>query len=105
VIEVSEGRTEEWFVEPGEFGLRAAELKEVAGSSPEENAAASRGVLAGERGPRRDLVLLNAGAAIYLGGLAGSLGEGIGKAATAIDDGAATELLDRLIATTAQLGG
>ncbi len=61
VIEVADGRTEEWFVEPGEFGLAEAELEEVAGGSPEENAAASRAVLEGESGPRRDLVLLNAG--------------------------------------------
>jgi anthranilate phosphoribosyltransferase len=105
VIEVVDGRTEEWFVEPGEFGLGAAELDRVAGGSPEENAAASRAVLAGESGARRDLVVLNAGAAIHVGGLAGSLGEGVEKAAAAIDSGAAEELLDRLVATTAQLGG
>ena len=105
VIEVAEGRTEEWFAEPGDFGLGTAELDEVAGGSPEENAAASRAVLAGESGPRRDLVLLNAGAAIYVGGLAASLGDGVEKAAAAVDSGAADELLDRLIATTAQLGG
>jgi anthranilate phosphoribosyltransferase len=105
VIEVTEGRTEEWFVEPGEFGLGTAELEQVAGGSPEENAAASRAVLAGERGPRRDLVLLNAGAAIHVGGLAANLGEGVERAAGAIDSGAATELLDRLIATTARLAG
>ncbi len=104
VIEVAEGGTEEWFVEPGEFGLTEAELEQVAGGSPEENAAASRAVLAGESGPRRDLVLLNAGAAIYVGGLAASLGEGVEKAAAAVDDGAARELLERLIATTAALG-
>lgn len=103
VVEVADGRTGEWFVEPGEFGLRAAELEEVAGGSPEENAAASRAVLAGEHGPRRDLVLLNAGAAIYVGGLAATLGEGVEKAAIAIDGGAARELLDRLVATTAEL--
>jgi anthranilate phosphoribosyltransferase len=103
VIEVAEGRTEEWFVDPGEFGLSAGELEQVAGGSPEDNAAASRAVLAGESGPRRDLVLLNAGAAIYIGGLADSLGDGVEKAATAIDSGAASELLDRLIATTAGL--
>ena len=49
VIEVAEGRTEEWFVEPGDFGLAAGELEQVAGGSPEENAAASLAVLAGER--------------------------------------------------------
>ena len=62
------GATEEWFVEPGEFGLAPAELEEVAGGTPEENAAATRAVFAGENGPARDLVLLNAGAAIYVGG-------------------------------------
>ncbi len=49
VIEVADGGTEEWFVEPGEFGLAEAELEEVAGGTPEENAAASRAVLAGEQ--------------------------------------------------------
>jgi anthranilate phosphoribosyltransferase len=102
VIEVADGGTEEWFVEPGEFGLIAAELEEVAGGSPEENAAATRAVLAGEAGPRRDLVLLNAGAAIYVGGRAPSLGEGVEKAAATIDEGAAAELLERLVAAAAR---
>jgi anthranilate phosphoribosyltransferase len=105
VIEVADGRTEEWFVEPGEFGLGRADLEQVAGGSPEQNAAVSRAVLAGEAGPRRDLVVLNAGAAIYAGGLAAGLGEGVEKAAAAIDSGAASDLLDRLVATTAELGG
>jgi anthranilate phosphoribosyltransferase len=105
VIEVTDGRTDEWFAEPGEFGLSAGELEDVAGGSPEENAAASRAVLAGAGGPRRDLVLLNAGAAIYVGGLAGSLGEGVEKAADAVDSEAARELLERLVSTTTRLGG
>jgi anthranilate phosphoribosyltransferase len=104
VIEVADGGTEEWFVEPGEFGLGEAELEQVAGGSPEENAVASRAVLEGEGGPRRDLVLLNAGAAIYVGGVVGSLAEGVERAAAAVDSGDAGELLRRLIATTAALG-
>jgi anthranilate phosphoribosyltransferase len=104
VIEVAAGGTEEWFVEPEEFGLAAAQLEEVAGGSPAENAAASRAVLAGEAGPRRDLVLLNAGAAIYVGGRATGLGEGVERAAAAVDGGAARELLERLIAATAEPG-
>jgi anthranilate phosphoribosyltransferase len=103
VIEVADGRTEEWFVEPDEFGLGKAELEDVAGGNPEENASVSRAVLAGESGPRRDLVLLNAGAAIYVGGVATDLGEGVERARAAIDDGAAAELLDRLVATTTRL--
>jgi anthranilate phosphoribosyltransferase len=60
-----------------------------------------RAVLAGEPGPQRDLALLNAAAAIYVGGLAADLEEGIAKAAEAIDTGAAGNVLERLIAATA----
>jgi anthranilate phosphoribosyltransferase len=105
VIEVVDGGTEEWFVDPGDFGLGEAELEQVAGGSPEENAAASRAVLEGEAGPRRDLVLLNAGAAIYVGGLVDGLAEGVERAAAAIDSGEAHGLLERLIATTTATAG
>jgi anthranilate phosphoribosyltransferase len=101
VIEVEDRRTAEWFVEPGQFGLAPAGLASVAGGTPEENAAVSRRVLAGEPGPHRDLVVLNAGAAIYVGGLASDLGEGVAKAAAAIDSGAAADVLERLKAATA----
>jgi anthranilate phosphoribosyltransferase len=104
VIEVRDGGTEEHFVSPADFGLAEAELDEVAGGSPEENAAAARAVLGGEAGPRRDLVLLNAGAAIYVGGLAGSLASGVEKATEAIDSGAAEQLLGRLVAASAAPG-
>jgi anthranilate phosphoribosyltransferase len=104
VIEVSDGSTEEWFVEPGEFGLAEADLEDVAGGTPEENAAVARAVLGGEAGPRRDLVLLNAGAAIYVAGVAESLEAGIGKAAEAIDSGEAEILLERLTTATAAVG-
>ena len=100
VIEVADGRTSEWFVEPGQFGLAPVDLERVAGGTPEENAAVSRRVLAGDTGPRRDLVLFNAGAAIYIGGAAESLGAGVEKAAETIDTGAAADVLERLIAAT-----
>ncbi|HEY6550883.1 MAG TPA: anthranilate phosphoribosyltransferase, partial [Solirubrobacterales bacterium] len=103
VIEVDEGRTEESFIEPGDFGFAEAEPEYVAGGTPEENAAASRAVLGGEAGPRRHLVLLNAGAAIYVGGKAESLVDGVEMAASAVDSGAARELLERLVATTGEL--
>ncbi len=105
VIEVFEGRTAEWFVEPGQFGLAPLELAEIAGGSPDENAAVTRAVLAGEPGPHRDIVLLNAAAAIYVGGLAADLEEGVAKAASAIDSGAAANVLERLIAATAAAAG
>jgi anthranilate phosphoribosyltransferase len=103
VIEVESGATAEWFVEPGEFGLAKAELDAVAGGTAEENAAATRAVFDGEKGPRRDIVLLNAGAAIYLGGVAEDLGTGVERAAETIDSGEAGILLERLIAATARV--
>jgi len=100
VIEVSGGRTAEWFVEPGQYGLAPLELAEIAGGTPAENAAVTRAVLSGETGPHRDIVLLNAAAAIYVGGLAADLEEGVAKATAAIDSGAAANVLERLIAAT-----
>jgi anthranilate phosphoribosyltransferase len=100
VIEVADGRTAEWFVEPGQFGLAPAELESVAGGTPEENAAVSRAVLGGEPGPHRDLVVLNAAAAIYVGGLAPDLEQGVAKAEESIGSGAAADVLERLIAAT-----
>ena len=100
VIEVAAGRTEEWFVEPGDVGLSEAPLESVAGGTPEENAAVVRSVLGGEPGPARDLVLLNAGAAILAGGRADDLQAGVAAAAEAIDTGAAQRVLDDLAAAT-----
>jgi anthranilate phosphoribosyltransferase len=105
VIEVFDGRTAEWFVEPGQYGLAPLQLSEIAGGSPAENAAVTRAVLTGETGPHRDIVLLNAAAAIYVGGLAADLEDGVAKAAAAVDSGAAATLLDRLIAATVSPAG
>jgi anthranilate phosphoribosyltransferase len=66
VIEVRGGGTEERYVEPADFGFPEADLEDVAGGTPEQNAATSRAVLGGEDGARRNLVLLNAGAATLL---------------------------------------
>jgi anthranilate phosphoribosyltransferase len=96
VIEVRDGRTEEWFVEPADVGLEVAALDDVAGGSPAGNAHVARAVLAGELGPARDLALLNAGAAIYVAGRSESLGDGVGKAAEAVDSGSAREVLEGL---------
>jgi anthranilate phosphoribosyltransferase len=104
VIEVADGGTTEWFIEPEQYGLAPAQLEDVAGGSPEENAAVVRGVLAGEPGPARDLSLLNAAAAIYVGGLAVDLEEGVVKAADAVDSGAGEEILMRLIAASGARG-
>jgi anthranilate phosphoribosyltransferase len=104
VIEVADGGTAEWFVEPGQFGIAPARIEQVAGGSPERNAATVRAVLAGETGPARDLTVLNAAAAIYVGGLAPDLEQGVARAAEAIDSGAAAGVLERLVAATAAAG-
>jgi anthranilate phosphoribosyltransferase len=105
VIEVQAGGTEEWFVEPGDLGMPRAELADVGGGTPEENAAITRAVLAGEeQGPARDLVVLNAGAAIFVGDGAYDLAGGIALAREAIDSGAAREVLERLVELSNELG-
>ena len=103
VIEVAEGGTEEWFADPAELGLEIAHLDAIAGGSPEENAAVVKRVLDGEAGPPRDVVAMNAGAAILAGGLADDLPGGMERAADAIDSGAARGVLDRLVETTREL--
>jgi anthranilate phosphoribosyltransferase len=100
VIEVLDRRTAEWFVDPSQFGIAPAEVESVAGGTPEENAAVSRAVLSGEQGPHRDLVVLNAAAALYVGGLASDLEQGVAKAEDAIDSGAAANVLERLVSAT-----
>ena len=102
VIEVVGGRTAEAFVSPGDFGLESAELGDVAGGTPEENANATRAVLEGEKGPRRYLVVLNAAAAILVGGKVEDLAAGVEAAQSAIDSGAAAAVLARLADFTGQ---
>src|SRR3954470_20807194 len=103
VIEVKENRTEEWFVEPEAVGARIAEVEEIAGGTPQENAATVKRVLDGDDGPPRDVVLLNAGAAIVVGGAADDLEAGIERAREAIDSGAAREVLARLAELSGEL--
>ena len=94
VAEVTGSTVEEYTLSPEALGLTTAGVETVAGGTPGENAATLRGIVEGEiQGPKRDIVLANAGAAIYLSGMASSLADGVEAAATAIDDGeAATKL-------------
>jgi anthranilate phosphoribosyltransferase len=103
VIEVAEGGTEEWFVDPEDFGLAPASLDQIAGGSPEQNARTVRKVFEGETGAARDVIVLNAGAAILVGGGADDLSGGIAAAREAIDSGAARNVLTRLVDETAEL--
>jgi anthranilate phosphoribosyltransferase len=103
VIEVREGGTEEWFVEPGQFGLAEAPVEEIAGGDPAENAAVIRSVLEGAEGSAREVVLLNAGGAIYAAGQASDIAAGLERARDAIDSGAASSVLERLVEQTRKL--
>jgi anthranilate phosphoribosyltransferase len=103
VIEVRDHRTEEWFVDPESMGFGIAESEEITGGAPEENAGKVGRILAGEGGPPRDVVLLNAGAAIAVGGGAEDLAAGIERARESIDSGAARGVLERLIEMTGEL--
>jgi anthranilate phosphoribosyltransferase len=104
VVEVDGADLKTYTVRPEDCGLvtfpdRAA----VLGGSPQENAAVVRAIFAGEPGPRRDLAVLNAGAAIYAAGAADDLAAGVAAAQAAVDDGAATRTLDALVERTRKL--
>ncbi|CAA9498633.1 MAG: Anthranilate phosphoribosyltransferase [uncultured Solirubrobacteraceae bacterium] len=100
VVEVRETGLRSYELSPEDVGLRRSDLGAVAGGTPEANAEVVRRVLAGERGPHRDIAVLNAGAAIYVGADEGTLEEGVRAAEAAIDDGRAAALLERLVAFT-----
>jgi anthranilate phosphoribosyltransferase len=102
VIEVGDMAREYTFT-PEELGIERVPVEALRGGEPEENAAATRAVLDGETGPQRDVVLINAAAAIYVGGRADDLQNGLEVAREAIDSGAARDLLARLVETTAEL--
>jgi anthranilate phosphoribosyltransferase len=97
VVELRDGRLSTYDVTPEDVGLEPATDGAVGAGTPEENARVLRGVLAGERGTERSLAVLNAAAAIYVGGRAESLREGVGRAEESIDSGAATAILERYL--------
>lgn len=94
VIEI-DGERKEYELDPAELGLRRAPLDAMRGGGPDENAAIARDVLAGEKGARRDVVLLNTAAALRAAGIARDWKEGLGLAADGIDSGRAGETLER----------
>jgi anthranilate phosphoribosyltransferase len=96
VIEI-DGQRKEYELDPAELGLAKAPLDSMRGGGPEENARIAREVLQGAKGARRDVVLLNAAAALRAAGLAGSWKDGLGIAAEAIDSGRAGDVLQRWV--------
>jgi anthranilate phosphoribosyltransferase len=97
ICEVNGDGIVETEVTPEDFGLTRVTADDIAGSDPATSAAQVIAVLEGETGPRRDIVLLNAAAAIYVGGAAASVSEGLGVAAHSIDSGAARRKLRAMV--------
>ncbi|WP_224334351.1 anthranilate phosphoribosyltransferase [Haloprofundus halobius] len=104
VAEVDGDEVEEYALTPEEMGLDSAPIAAVSGGTPEENAADLRGIVEGDvTGAKRDIILANAGAAVYVAGHADSVESGVDRAREAIDSGAAAEKLERLRETTVEL--
>src|SRR5215218_2899925 len=103
VVEVDGPEIHSYALAPEDVGLRRGRYEDVAGGPPEDNAAVTRRIFAGEASPARDLAALNAGAAIYVAGRADTLESGVRAAEEALDSGAAAEALDRLVALSQEL--
>ena len=97
VCEFKDGWMKNYVITPEQFGLKRCTKQDLVGGTPAENAEVTKAILAGEKGPKRDAVLMNAGAALYIGGKAESLAAGIKLAAEIIDSGKATETLEKII--------
>ncbi len=103
VVEVVESEIRRYSVSPEDVSLAVSPADAVPGGDPAFNAQTARRVFAGEAGAARDLSVLNAGAAIYAGGVASSLADGVRAAERALDDGSAAEALERFVARTREL--
>jgi anthranilate phosphoribosyltransferase len=100
VAELRGGEVKEYTIEPEQFGLKRCRIEDLNGGNAEQSAAIVRGVLQGDKGPARDVVLLNGGAALYVGGSAATIRDGMRLAAESIDSGKAREKLARLVEMT-----
>lgn len=97
VSECRAGVLRTFFVHPADFGLPKATLADLKGEDAEWNAALARDVFAGQQGPVRDIVMLNAGASLFIAGAAAGVAEGMRMAGAALDQGRAAEVLARLV--------
>ena len=97
ICEIKDGWFRTSLITPEQFGLTRCKKEELVGGTPAENAKITRAILKGEKGPRTDAVLLNAGAALYIGGKAPDFAQGIRLAEELISSGKALETLERFI--------
>ncbi len=97
VCEIRDGWYKSYTIVPEDYGFVRCTKDELRGGTPEENANITRAILKGEKGPKRDAALLNAGASLYICGKAESMRDGIGLAAELIDSGRAAETLEKFV--------
>ncbi|MBP5609699.1 MAG: anthranilate phosphoribosyltransferase, partial [Lachnospiraceae bacterium] len=97
VSEIRDGWYKSYVIRPEDFGLKSCSKDELKGGTPAENAEITKAILKGEKGPKRDAVLMNAGASLYIGGKADDLASGIKLAAQIIDSGEAYKTLEKVI--------
>ena len=97
VCEIKDGWFKAYTIKPEDFGFERCAKDELKGGTPEENAIITREILKGKQGSKRNAVLLNAGASLYIGGKAESMKDGVALAAELIDSGKAFETLEKLI--------
>lgn len=103
VSEIKDGKVTTYQITPEQFGMKRASLEELRGGDGAENAEITKNILKGtEKGAKRDIVLLNAGATLYVGGVAESIEAGVKLAAEAIDSGAAYKRLEELVKVSNQ---
>lgn len=100
ISEIKNGTVTTYEIKPDDFGIASAKEEDLIGGTGKENAIITKDILKGTKGPKRDIILLNAGAAIYVAGIADSIAEGIKKAEESIDSGAALKVLENLAAFT-----
>ncbi len=97
VAELLDGKITEYVIEPEQFGLQKADVSSLVVTDAQQSLAIIKAVFAGEKGPARDIVALNAGAAIYAADLVNDLEEGVAQAQQLLDDSSAQQKLDALI--------
>ena len=97
VAECRNGTVHTFHIHPSDFGLPKASPADLKGGDAARNAEVVTSVLAGQRGPARDIVILNAGAALLVAGTSASVTDGIARAASAIDSGAAAATLEAMV--------
>ena len=97
ISEIRDGWYRSYVIKPEDFGLKGGTREDIKGGTPEQNAAITKALLSGEKGPKRDAVVLNAGAALYIGGRADSMEEGVKLAGDILDSKKGLETLEKMV--------